>query len=330
MSGKVVTLVVPPGTGGVRDYADILASGLRAHGHDATVFTWQKDKVEEIDVHIASSDCIYLQYSGYGFAKRGAPLWMVSHLRERRSEIRRLGVFFHELFASGPPWGSAFWLSPVQRYVAAELAKLSDFWLTNRELSSQWLASHAADSPNAVLAVFSNVGEHAAYLSARKRKVVVFGSAPRRRKTYAEAGTRLFQWIKRHGLELHDIGSPLCDATLDARLEEHGAQRHGRIETTQVNELLSDAMFGLLACPVEFVAKSGVFAAYCAHGVTPVLLSEGRALCDRLKVGEQYLPTDIFESNELFAERNHGYEAWRWYMEHDTRQHLLRTSDLLR
>jgi hypothetical protein len=37
-----------------------------------------------------------------------------------------------------------------------------------------------------------------------------------------------------------------------------------------VSARLADAIAGFLAYPPSFLAKSGIFAAYCAHGVLPV------------------------------------------------------------
>lgn len=324
-----ITIVTPAGNGGVRDYACVLKRGLTDRGHRVEIFGWSRDNLQGLDEYIERSDCIYVQYSGYGFAGRGAPLWMVSYLSKRRSEIRRLGVFFHELYAFGPAWRSEFWLSPLQRHAAARLARLSDFWLTNRELSSRWLAQNAAGTPNATLPVFSNVGELAVHSPLRSRKVVIFGSSPRRHKAYVEAGLPLFEWAERHGLELHDVGEPVGDAALAARLNRHGVKRHGRIEVEQVHELLSDAMFGIAACPVEYVAKSGVFAAYCAHGIAPVLISQTRAPCDGLEVDVHYLRPSIFDSAELIDPSACGRAALRWYSEHAIDQHLALTTGFL-
>ena len=81
---------------------------------------------------IEPDDSVVLQLSGYGFDKRGAPLWLLKEIEGRRRHIKSFGVFFHELYAFGPPWSSSFWLSPVQRHIACRLAVLSDFWMTSR------------------------------------------------------------------------------------------------------------------------------------------------------------------------------------------------------
>lgn len=319
---QVITFVVPVGSGGVRDYADIMANGLREKGFDARVFAWSQNDADALDAHIAASDCIYLQYSGYGYAKRGAPLWMLLHLQSRRAKIKRFGVFFHELYAFGPPWGSAFWLSPVQRHVAAGLARLADFWMTNRELSARWLISHAPDVPHVTLPVFSNVGEFPTYNPARDNSIVVFGSAPLRMKTWTAAGMALFDWTRQHGLELHDIGTPLKDPGLSARLEQHGVIRHGRLGTEQISRILGSAKFGLLAYPVEYVTKSSVFAAYCAHGVAPVLVSRDYESRDTFEMGRHYVGISLFNGPLPPDFPGIGAAAWKWYAGHSVSAHV--------
>jgi len=54
--------------------------------------------------------------------------------RWRTASINRLLVtMFHEVYATGPPWASSFWLSPLQRNLAARLAQMSDHCLTSRQ-----------------------------------------------------------------------------------------------------------------------------------------------------------------------------------------------------
>lgn len=321
MSAKIA-LVIPAGAGGVRDYAEVLAGALIDAGNAARVFDWCKEDASSIDELFTESDCIYLQYSGYGYARRGAPLWMLRHLEKRRSSIKSFGVFFHELYAFGPPWGSAFWLSPAQRYIAKRIARLSDFWLTNREESRQWLSGSKVPVPNKALPVISNVGELRAYNSDRKKIAVVFGSGARRRNTYLSAGDALFSWAHRHGLALHDIGPAMSDTKMDTLLARHGVVRHGRLDKNEVAKLFSEAMYGLLACSLEYVEKSGIFAAYCAHGIAPLLITPRSSACDRLIPMCEHLEASAFANRHLPDCTSVGKAAWEWYQGHSLSAHL--------
>jgi hypothetical protein len=316
-----ISIITAPGSGGVRDFSDKLAGALATEqaGH---VFAWHQDAVDEIVEQIASSECLYLQYSGYGYAKRGNPLWLLKQLQTNRSQIKTLGVCFHELYAFGPPWSSAFWLSPVQRHIARRLAEQSDFWITNREGSAQWLRRFAGDKPHAVLPVFSNVGEMLVYSEDRAPKVVVFGGSALRLATYRAAGDSLFAWAKRQGLAIHDIGPAINDPIMTNRLTSEGVIVHGRLPETEISGLLADALFGVVVYPVEYVAKSGVFAAYCAHGICPLLISQQYPAADGLIQSQHYL-ADIPETGctpSIAADI--GLMAWDWYQQHNVAEHV--------
>lgn len=321
MSNRLIHIHAP-NPGGVVDHVDLCV------GHDSGQGKLAIEK--QAAVHALLPEQCLLHYSGYGYAKRGAPLWLLHELQIDRPQIKTLGVFFHELYAFAPPSSSAFWLSPVQRYIARRLAEMSDFWLTNREASAQWLRRFAGNKPHVALPVFSNVGEMPAYMPERAPKIVVFGSAGVRISTYRAAGESLFSWAREQGFELHDIGPAIDDPVLSVSLRCAGVVQHGRLETAEVSRQLSDAMFGVLAYPVDYVAKSGVFAAYCAHGVCPVLISKRYEPTDGLVTGNHYLaglPVGAIQHNIV---QNIGSAAWDWYQPHRVMAHVNTLKRLLR
>lgn len=320
---KIITFVVPVASGGVYDYTNIIMRGLSEAGFDVRIFVWNKSRAAAIDAHIAESDCLYLQYSGYGYSKRGAPLWMLSYLNSRRSSIRNFGIFFHELYAFGSPFGSAFWLSPVQRHIAASLARMADFWFTNREQSQRWLQQQAPNIPHATLPTISNVGELLVFNSIREPIAVVFGGSSLRHKTWRMAENFIFDWATENGLTLHDIGPSMQDPELEKTLNRHKVFRHGLLDAVKVGQILANSTFGIVSYPVEYVAKSGVFAAYCAHGVTPILISEKCDNFDGLVAGQHYFNVPSFKSAEFFFEdKLIGKSAWLWYFGHSNSVHI--------
>ena len=309
-----ITHICPPSTGGVSDYVDV------AIQHQPSAMKLPLNKVLAKDFKLSGN--VLLHLSGYGYQKRGAPLWLLNKFLTDQSGIKKLGIFFHELYAFGPPWGSAFWLSPVQRHIARRLAEMSDFWITNREDSAQWLRQFSGHKPHAVLPVFSNVGEMPANTQGRAPKIVIFGSAGLRLSTYRGAGETLFSWAREQGLELHDIGPAIDDPVLFATLRRVGVVQHGRLETAEVSKQLSDAMFGVVAYPIDYVAKSGVFAAYCAHGVCPILISKHYALSDALMAGTHYLAGLPQGAIQHSIVSNIESAAWNWYQPHRIMAHV--------
>ncbi|QIL20508.1 hypothetical protein [Thermomonas sp. HDW16] len=278
----------------------------------------------------ANGQHIFIQYSGYGYAKRGAPLWLVEEVRRLKAEGCIVGVHFHEIYASGSPWRSSFWLSPAQKYVAKMLASIADYWMTNRQNSADWLRRYGHAKPNIVLPTFSNVGESSFYVEQRQRKVIVFGGAVLRAKTYLRAGAELFHWARSHGLLIHDIGPPMPDPKINAALQRNGVFRHGVLTSSSVREVMADAKFGVVAYPADYIAKSGVFASYCAHGLCPIVMAEViDAAADGLAVNDQFLAR--LPAGEAFdVSGSIAYRAWHWYQSHRIGAHAVAVADLHR
>ena len=173
------SMLEPAVSGGVHDYCTTLAS----------VLSWEVIRVTHSDAGQAAwPERLLVHYSGYGYSRRGAPLWLLRELESRRPSLHTLGIWFHEVHASGPPWSSAFWLSPAQRHIARRLAELSDFWIANLGLSAEWLTQGAGYRPHAVLPVCSNVGEEPELRAERSPAIVILGGAPVRTATYRDIG----------------------------------------------------------------------------------------------------------------------------------------------
>ena len=305
--------VIPPGTGGVRDYASMLADPLGAPVRELTPQTDTRDW---------SGDMLLLHFSGYGFQKRGVPIWLLAETQRLRSRFKVFGVVFHELYASGPPWSSAFWLSGAQRRIARDLLNQADFWLTNREMAAKWLRAQNASAPNRVLPVFSNVGEPDVLDNEREASIAVFGSEALRSQVYAFGDGEIFRFAKRHKLCIHDIGKPMQDATMANSLAEAGAVRHGMLPSEQVSQVLATARFGALYYPADFVGKSGIFAAYAAHGVCPILLGDELGAYDGMQPNIHYAAGfEALDGTQHLDPWLIGRAVRRWYEPHRIAAH---------
>lgn len=314
MPSELVTLI-PPGTGGVRDYAEIMSRHIPSRILAPTAQTPLAD--------YGGSD-IVLNFSGYGYHPRGIPSWMVERLAQLRTRGSRIGIFFHELFTTTePPWRSAFWLGPTQRRIAADLGNLASYWLTNCDSGAKWLRANCAPAPHRVLPVYSNVGEPAApQTGARTDKVVIFGGSTIRSNTYRRLGQDFWRWVMEQGLSVHDIGPPIESSDYD-RLRECGRIRaHGSLPAAQVSDYLLQARYGLLCYPPHLVAKSGVFAAYCAHGVCTVLLDDLYEPHDGLQPNVHYAAGLDALQNETADPAMLGAAAFAWYQPHRVEAHV--------
>jgi hypothetical protein len=125
----------PPGTfDGVGDYAFNLARALSAdHGLSTTFLVGGRTAASSHDRYriisgLDPSLCaelardythVILHYVNYGYHRRGVPFQLRAFVNELRPQLRgRWVTMFHELYASGPPWKSAFWLRPFQVRIA--------------------------------------------------------------------------------------------------------------------------------------------------------------------------------------------------------------------
>ncbi len=293
--------VCPPGAGGVRDYADCLRHAWAARGIASELIEgWAASADREpLAARLAALApahdgrlTVYLHFSGYGYAARGLCQWLVDELRAlkaSRGDALRLVVVFHELFANSVPWRSAFWLAPLQSAVARRLVALADGLWTNTEHHAGWLRDVAGGTtPLHVRPVFSNVGEPVdlAPWAGRPARAIVFGSAATRRRALLALRGHA-PALKRLGVaEIIEVGDgdSRCDAELGV------ATRHlGRQSTSALGALLGAARFGLLDYPARYLGKSGVFAAYAAHGCLAIDTFALDGDADGLRVGTHYI-----------------------------------------
>ena len=263
---------------------------------------------------------VLLHYANYGYEQRGCPVWLATGLHRwlARRGGRRVATFFHEVAAFGPPWRSSFWLSPLQRRLAAAVAGGSAGLGTSLQLYRDLLARMAPQRRIEVLPVFSAVGEpeRVPPLGARARQIVVFGSPGIRRRAYARRRADLEAACRALDIdEVLDIG-PSPAGPLPAEAAGRPVRRCGALPETEVSRLLLGACAGFLAYPPDFLPKSTIFAAYCAHGVVPVVASLRGNGNGPPRAGEHYLspwPASRLTEADLAAV---AARAHAWYEEH--------------
>jgi hypothetical protein len=308
--------IIPEARGGVWDFTHALAGEMGTPGQVLAVGRGDMRALAR-----AQAPAVLLHYSGYGYAKRGAPVWLVRGIVEHRRRFGALGVFFHELYALRWPWSSAFWLSPLQQYVARRLAEIADFWVTTCDKYALWLMRHAGSKPHAVLPIPSSIGELPTLGSERRPIVAVFGSAGLRTTAYQAAGERLFSWAREHDLTIHDIGKEITERGVAERLRRGGVIEHGFLAHSEASALLATARYGIVRHRAAELAKSTIFAGYCAHGVCPIVLASRYGDADGLQPSRHYyagLPAPGACATESVQV---GEAAWQWYRKHRIGRH---------
>ncbi len=340
---------------GVSDYALLLARRLRDdHGVDSTfvaaagppspatgfaAHVMASATPDACDNALAAAGCgqgahVLLHYVGYGYAPRGAPLWLSRAVARARPAFGfRLGVAFHELYATGRSWNSSFWLSGVQRWIARRLAVSCDWALVTREASRQWLEARGglAGKPVSVVPMCSTVGEPPAppAASTRPAVLVVWGGRATKDAVYGEQWPLVREACRSLGItRIVDIGPAA------SRYPEDGpaVDVRGMLDAPDLSRELLAARFGLLRYPASFLAKSTIYAAYCAHGVIPLLDDDAMApSLDGIEARRHFLP--VADAAGAYADPGAGNEiaanAYSAYRQHDSARHAQRIRAML-
>jgi hypothetical protein len=336
---RLLQIVPALGTDGVGGYARCLGEAMAARGIAVDALAPPERTAESLEAALETwwqsgdgTSGILLHYSGYGYQERGCPVWLVTGIARwlARGNGRRISTFFHEVNAFGPPWRSSFWLSPLQRRLAAALAGASSGMATSlplyRDVLNRWVPRREV----AVLPVFSAVGEPAAVppLASRQRRLAVFGAAGTRQRAFREHAADLAAACRALGAEeVVEVGPPGADSP--AAIEGRPVRRLGVLPAPEVEALLLDSAAGFLAYPASFLPKSTVFAAYCAHGVVPVCASTRGNGGGPPARGEHYLPPrPAHPPGEPELEAVAG-RARAWYGEHSLERQVGTFLDLI-
>lgn len=337
---------LPPATDGLGDYALKLAGELRVkYGIESRFIvcdpTWASQPeiegfpIERLKARSTASlqsslinsapfNAILLHYVGYGYARRGAPVWLVEGLEkwQKGNKEACLLTMFHEISASGPFWTSAFWLSSLQRHLAARLTGLSHTCLTSMQYYAQILGSLSRNKHNSIvsLPVFSNIGEPEQTplnLKERKRRLVVFGGHSNRWRVYKKSLDALEEVCRALAIEeVFDVGPP-ADLIM-AQINGVPLVQRGQRSAAEVSAILSDSIAGFFDYNTAFLAKSTIFAAYSAHRLIPISASREATQADGLEAGIHYWTANDYDTTlSLEDGQRIADNAYAWYQTHN-------------
>ncbi len=289
---------------------------------------------------------VLLQYVGYGYEKRGCPVWLVNALREWKNAEKlktkklksvsgcqhfsvsdfmgvsaqpRLIAMFHELYAFGPPWRSSFWTSPIQQWLAARLCRAADTCVTNLKRYARWLAAQERRFAKQIVTipVFSNVGELSRFcpLTSRSPTMVIFGSPRWTKALLGEHRIATLTCCRNLGLEqIVTVGSPVGTAPTDLRV---AVRERGVLQADKVAEIMASSRVGMMDYFPGYLAKSGVFAAYAAFGLIPLLPRSNPSELDGCENGHTYLlPDQIATGMPPLKLQKVADNARTWYEGH--------------
>lgn len=273
---------------------------------------------------------VLLQFSGYGYAKWACPHWLVNGLQDWKNKNPEgyLLTMFHEVYnIMGKPWQHNFWVSGTQKQIASQLSILSDICFTTTQEYSKTLSelSKGKHLNPQVLSVFSNIGEplDPSPISQRKRRLAVFGQHGTRRHAYIRSLSMLKNACETLEIDkIFDIGSPInMDLSKIDNLPP--IVEVGRCDSQTVCEILSNSIAGFLDYDIRRLSKSGIFAAYCACGVLPVLHCGYSGIRDGLISGDHYWAanTSWIGNYSINSAQRIASQANHWYSGHSIQIH---------
>ncbi len=236
-------------------------------------------------------DHLLLHYVNYGFQKRGVPFRLLSILRALRQQRRgRLVTIFHELYASGPPWTSAFWLQPLQIHLAKSVGRLSDACIVSSDNFRRELQHMVPSAQVELHPVPSGLGEPSLspdqIANRDPHRWAIFGGTAlveRSLRSFRQLLPRIPDSIAPKKLfVLGGEDNPVARSLLvDLAVE---SDYRPRIAATDASEILKNCSFGWFNyfhrpdVETSVILKSSAFASACAHGVIPVFPHHGSAV----------------------------------------------------
>ncbi len=351
MLAKILQIIPsPPNCGdGVADYALLLATQMLADAQLKTQFLVFRIDLEveptiingfplmRLPDHRPQSlyssvlediDVIILHFSAYpyfntslrGIFGKGTPFWFANDLKSLvQNRNIKLIVMFHEL--PKLHWKQFFFfnfLNPIHSSVSRRLAKIADTIITNSAYQQAMLSKWSGKNVTKVQ-IFSNMGEPdmVSSLTDRQRRLIIFGG-PARTRIYQKHFPALIESCKLLKItEIYDIGpSVTMPEYSDTGIK---LVQKGFLSQPEISELLLTSFAGCLdyfRCPGG-LGKSGVFSAYCAHGLVPIITEYDASEADEIYMNQNYLVLGSqlgdFSSDQLQAIAN---KAHNWYQGH--------------
>ena len=281
----------------------------------------------ELSGLLRNTSKVVLHFAGYGYARRGVPFWLAASLRRWSSEVNnRLAIVFHELYATGPVWTSAFWLSPAQRSIARTLAAAATESIgTRRVVTDQLSKWNGGLDRITLLPIVSTVGETSdpASIDSRARRLIVFGGAGMRARAY-QCMKELQRACELLGIEeIIDIGPPLPTEVNPPGFSRWTAL--GVLPPAEVSQLMSTSAAGFVSYYPECLSKSSIFAAYAAHGLVPITPGDQESELDGVIAGVHYLvPDSVSRQVQSVASAAHA-----WYRGHSSDVYASKISSIL-
>lgn len=230
---------------------------------------------------------VALHYVGYGYSPNGLPWWMADALvRWKQESGGRLVTFFHELWATGPPWRKSFWTALPSRALAIRIQRHSDDWATSCHRYMKLLRSvekrpglgHQIPIGPNIVPIQEAPLRPWPLDSAEPIRALLFGAPRTRLLALRDHWSLLRHWGSTAVLEsVHLVGrSPDSQVGQNIRwllkeIEVRTVVERYDMDEKGCSEAITAANVALIHNRWEILHKSGVYAASVAHGLCCVV-----------------------------------------------------------
>lgn len=291
----------------------------------------------DLELKLYETETVVVHYVPYGYHVRGVPFWINRGLRrwKHAKSGRRLIIVLHEVWASGPPWKSEFYLSFLQRRLVSGLHRLSNGVLTSTALMKGMLdkiepgKTRLMPIPSALPPM--NAQTERIFHQQGPIVVIAFGQEESRRLSIqahekllcALHAEKLLQGVTVVGKGANSGENSSADIRLlRGFLPAELIQAYSNVTPERGAKLLQQADLFLSYYPSILACKSSALTAALAAGCVPVLpeakapepLGEGVDIlaCD----GSERQITRILTLIRQGRLGSIGEAGWRWYDQH--------------
>ena len=236
---------------------------------------------------------VVLHYVGHAYQRRGVPQWLPGALRGWKNRSRgRLCVMFHEVYATGTPRQSAYWLTPISKNIVVQLLKVADVWVTSCEAAAAKLVGEckAQIARGRIIPIGTAIEANSKVDFARewplasknKLRVAVFG-LPSSRIAALQVHSNLLRLLCEHnevepfsliGKSESEPNEPSLRALQNSIAPPAMWNTHHDLAAAQISDLLRQHDIGVSFYPPSLLTKSSVYAAFCEHGLLTICRPE--------------------------------------------------------
>ena len=343
-TNKIIQLVpnLPPTVDGLGDYAFNLALEFSQKGTETIFISTGGEKINQFETHLIGFDGqdlinavlktkvnrLFLNYVPYSYQKRGVPFWLLQALTQLvKQHGIQLFIYFHELNASGKIYQSSFWLKPLQQLIYKQLQKLASFSFCSNQTIFNILEANLPNGRLLKIEIFSNIPEPITTIHWKEREntAVIFGSHPNRMAVYRYENemNRLIQSL---GITtIIDIGpGTVTENNLNLPIISKG-----KLSGSEVAQLLSTSKWGFINYNDILLEKSGIFAAYAAHGLAVINVNPQRYDLEKpLHNNFHYKIASTDEDNNLDGQLL-SKNLYDWYQSHTLKIHAAKIHAVL-